>query len=248
MAVTAWEKLPDLSGEDQNTCMRVMQETTLLHLAVQASDPDLVSWLVNKGAYTSLNDKGLTLISQRTGARADECDAAGYTPLHRALENGDKKMLDYFFETFPPFNSKGEENSTNMKVYEPTKQDDPATSLVMLATLSGDAEVIDYVLDRGTVDEVEHCYRYARARVRQASFHKPTIATWKAVQQMLEQKEGFSPPLEFAARSHIRPHYNSRGGRTWQKHGAQSEHQRDNKTTLPAQNHGVKTGAKGAQK
>lgn len=144
------------------------------------------------------------------GARADARDSAGYTPLHRALENGDTRMLDYFFEAFPPYDSEGEENRLDMKVYEPAKKDDPATSLVMLATLSGDAEVIDYVLDRSTVEEVEHCYRYAQTQIRQAHHHKSTISAWKSVQQMLAQKEGFTPASGYAARTHGPQHYVSR--------------------------------------
>lgn len=46
--VTGWEKLSDLVIEKQNST-RAMQETTLLHLAVQASDPELVAWLCDKG-------------------------------------------------------------------------------------------------------------------------------------------------------------------------------------------------------
>lgn len=124
-------------------------------------------------------------------------------------------MLDYFFETFPPNDNDEKENPVNMKIYEPPKKDDPSLSLVMLATLSGDAEVVDYVLDKSTIEEVMHCYRYAQGQIRHARFHKPTIAAWRAVQQMLEQKQGFSAPPELAARPHNRPHYNTGGGNKW---------------------------------
>jgi len=218
--VTGWEKLPELPLE--NVPAVEMQETTLMHLAVQASDSELVSWLCEKGtSLFAIIRHAFVADTLFAGARADEVDAAGYAPLHRALENGDKKMLDYFFEAFPPYNSEGEEIPANMRVYDPTKPDDPAMSLVMLATLSGDAEVVDYVLDRSTVEEVEHAYRYAQLQIRQARFHKPTIAAWRSVQQMLQQKDGFSIPLEFAARSHTRPHFTSRGGKTWHKNGHQ---------------------------
>ena len=125
-------------------------------------------------------------------------------------------MLDYFFEAFPPYEPDGKEIPNNMKIYEPPRQDDPSVSLVMLATFSGDAEVVDYVLDPSTIEEVEHCYRYAQNQIRQARFHRPTIAAWKAVQQMLAQKPGFSPPPELAARPHNRPHYaTARNGPKW---------------------------------
>lgn len=46
--VSGWEKLPDLAPEVQSST-RPMQQSTLLHLAVQASDPELVAWFCNRG-------------------------------------------------------------------------------------------------------------------------------------------------------------------------------------------------------
>lgn len=126
-------------------------------------------------------------------------------------------MLDYFFDAFPPYDQKGKEVAVNMKVYEPSNPENPDASLVMLATRTGDAEVVDYVLDRATLAEVECAYRYAQAQVRQARFHKPTIAGWKAVQRMLQEREGFAPPPEIALRHHPRPPQFPREGKTQYK-------------------------------
>lgn len=51
--VAGWERLPELSAEDLGEDAHSMRETTLLHLAVQASDPELVSWLCNRGMCPS---------------------------------------------------------------------------------------------------------------------------------------------------------------------------------------------------
>lgn len=188
---------------------------------------------VGHGYHSHIDYVTVTNEVLRAGARADECDANGFKPFHRALENGDKKMLDYFFDAFPPYSHKGEKILTNMKVYEPVNPEDPATSLVMLATRTGDAEVIDYVLDRSTLEEVEHAYRYTQAQLRQARFHKPTSVRWKNAQRMLEQKEGFSPPLEFALRNYHRPQHSVRGGKTWHKNRNQVEKPRRNEKVMP---------------
>lgn len=151
-------------------------------------------------------------------------------------------MLDYFFEAFPPYDSEGAENPNNIKAYEPSKPEDPATSLVMLATLSGDAEVIDYVLDRSTIEEVEHAYRYAQTQIRHARSYRPTITAWKAVQRMLEQKESFSPPLEFMTRLSNGPRRYPGGGKTWYKGYTQARPPRNSKETKAATQSTIGTG------
>lgn len=132
---------------------------------------------------------------QRLGARPDERDSEGFTPFHRAFENGDKRMLDYFFETFPPLDCDGQENPVNMKIYNPVDRNDMSTSLVFLATLSGDAEVVDYVLDKASIREVKYAWRFVQSQLRKCRYHKMPSDDWEEVLQMLEQKEGFVPPV-----------------------------------------------------
>jgi hypothetical protein len=103
----------------------------------------------------------------------------------------------------------------NMRIYEAPIDKGTAGSLVMLATESGDAEVIDYVLDRSTLEEVEHCYKHSQKKLREARYDSESFSAWRSVQLMLEQKEGFQMPLELADRPHGRPIHASKGGKRW---------------------------------
>lgn len=49
IAAHGWERLPTAEADHVRTDGRDLQKTTLLHLAVQASDPELVDWLVCHG-------------------------------------------------------------------------------------------------------------------------------------------------------------------------------------------------------
>lgn len=51
IAAHGWERLPTVEADHVRTDGRDLQKTTLLHLAVQASDPELVDWLVRHGKF-----------------------------------------------------------------------------------------------------------------------------------------------------------------------------------------------------
>ncbi|KIY72080.1 DnaJ-domain-containing protein [Cylindrobasidium torrendii FP15055 ss-10] len=156
---------------------------TLLHIASQKGDVDMVEWLQTHNADDEQTRNG-----------------NGFTPFHVAVENGHVGVVKYFLDNFDPKDEDG------VGVFEvPDK-----SSILRLALLSHEPEVVYMVLNSSLADssELNACWTWITSSDGQAQVNKRAGADtglhrekFEDMLKLLRRFGGFSP----AATDYERP-------------------------------------------
>lgn len=132
------------------------EKETILHIAAKRGDLELVKWLVDHSEYfrASLLDKGLLML--KLDAEPEDCNTAGLTALHVALEARQTPVVQYFFKTLPP------SESDNRGIYTLSSQSSQTSeSILRLALRSAVPELAWLVLENKLVSSPQISEDYA---------------------------------------------------------------------------------------
>ncbi|KAF4615025.1 hypothetical protein D9613_002692 [Agrocybe pediades] len=174
-----WEVNVDAAGgEVRSGCEPYVKDfpsdasETLLHIAAQKGDADLVQWLDSHGADP------------------EERNSQGLTALHIALRQGNLTIVEHFIETYPP-------NDRDYKaVYECPSSD----SLLSFALESREPELVWMILDKklASPSDMNQAWTWATSEEGSAALNgsSPTAAQLEKSQDILKllmRYGGFSP-------------------------------------------------------
>ncbi|KIM62150.1 hypothetical protein SCLCIDRAFT_1215501 [Scleroderma citrinum Foug A] len=173
-----WEDSVDLAGgEVKMGCEKFVKkqpqdpQETLLHIAAQKGDVDLVEWL---NAHS---------------ADPEERNSVGLSAFHVALQHGYIPILKHFFDAYNP---KYEDHNS---IYSLS----PPDSLLSLALESGEPEVVWMILDSGLADTQD--ISNAWTRITSTEGRKALLVgigqnagKFAEIQNLLMRFGGFTPP------------------------------------------------------
>lgn len=174
-----------LLGHDEYVTTRPKDpKETLLHIASQKGDVDLVEWLQSHNADDEQSRNG-----------------KGFTPFHLAVEGGHVAVVKYFFENHDP------KDEDSVGVFEAPEN----TSILRLALLSHEPEVVYMVLNNSLAEssDLNACWTWITSSDGQAQVGKRAGAATTARREqfedmlkLLRRYGGFSP----AATDYERPY------------------------------------------
>ncbi|KAL4067911.1 DnaJ domain-containing protein [Scleroderma yunnanense] len=175
---SVWEDSVDSTGgEVQTGCEKFVKKQpedpreTLLHIAAQKGDVDLVEWL---NAHS---------------ADPEERNSVGLSAFHVALQHGHIPILKHFFEAYDP---KYEDHSAIYSL-------PPPNSLLSIALESGEPEVVWTILDKGfaTTQDISNAWtRITSMKDREALLvgTGKNAGKFSEIQNLLMSFGGFTPP------------------------------------------------------
>ncbi|KAG1772803.1 DnaJ-domain-containing protein [Suillus occidentalis] len=145
---------------------------TLLHIATQRGDVDLVEWL------------------DAHSADPEERNSAGLSAFHSALQHGCIPIINYFFQSYDP-----KQDDDHGAIYSLS----PPMSLLSLALESGQPEVVWVILEKGlasTQDIGNAWTQVTSGQTNQPLFKKlpRDSVKFSEIQNLLMTFGGFTPP------------------------------------------------------
>ncbi|KAJ7632817.1 hypothetical protein FB45DRAFT_913589 [Roridomyces roridus] len=178
-----WEDGVDAAGgEVQAGCNAFVKtpkdpQQTLLHIAAQNGDKDLIEWL------------------DAHSADPEERDSSNLTAFHVALECGHIPAVQYFFEAYPS------KDSDSKGVYQPPE----SKTLLSIALSSQEPELVYQILDKGlaTEQDINSSWTWVTSAKGRAAMKKTKVAGQKSkmheekvedIMKLLMRFGGFTPP------------------------------------------------------